>query len=72
MSFRQQNWAVNGVAIYWGFDFIVSAIEKLHPNIELLPLENYSKDSNYMTEGEESYLIYFLSIAKKNSESKNQ
>lgn len=72
LSFRQQGWDVNGVAIYWGFDFIISAIEKYHPNIKLLTLENYSKDSSYMTEGEENYLIYFLSIAKKNSESKDQ
>lgn len=72
MSFAKQSWAVNGTAIVWGLDFIVSAIEQLHPNMKLLSLENYTKDSNYHPETEEDYLIYFVSIAKKISESRNQ
>lgn len=72
MSFAKQSWAVNGTAMAWGFDFIVSAIEELHPNMKLLTLENYTKDSSYHTETEEDYLIYFMSIAKKISKSKTQ
>lgn len=72
ISFRKQSWSVNGTAINWGFDFIVSAIEQFHPNIELLSLENYTGDSDYHPESEKDYLIYFMSIAKKIDESKDQ
>jgi predicted KAP-like P-loop ATPase len=70
LSFAKQSWAVNGTAILWGLDFIISAIKGLHPKIKLLKLENYSKDSNYHPKTEKDYLIYFLSIAKINSKSK--
>ncbi len=65
MSFAKQSWNVNGTAIVWGLDFIVSAIEHLHPDMNLLSLENYTKDSSYHTESEADYLVYFVSIAKK-------
>ncbi len=70
MSFAKQSWAVNGTAIFWGLDFIVSAIEQLHPEMRILTLEHYNKDANYHTETEKDYLIYFVSIAKKIKESK--
>jgi hypothetical protein len=56
---------VNGVAILWSSDFVVSAIEKLHPDMELLPLDSYQKDSHYLTQDDKAYLRFFLSIAKK-------
>jgi predicted KAP-like P-loop ATPase len=67
LSFNDQAWDVNGVAILWGLDFVVSAIEQLHPDIELLPLDDYRKDASYRTPDKEEYLRYFLSIAKKQS-----
>lgn len=66
LSFYKQAWEVNGVAILWGFDFIVSAIEELHPDIELLPLDNYQKNSSYHPHDQKEYLRHFVSIAKKN------
>lgn len=65
LSFYKQAWDVNGVAILWGLDFVVSAIEKLHPDIEVLPLDNHQKDSHYLTQDVKEYLRFFLSIAKK-------
>jgi hypothetical protein len=65
LSFYKQAWDVNGVAILWGLDFVVSAIEKLHPDIELLPLDGYQNDAHYLTQGDKEYLRFFLSIAKK-------
>jgi predicted KAP-like P-loop ATPase len=67
LSFYKQNWDVNGVAILWGFDFVVSAITELHPNIEVLPLDDYRKDASYLYHNQKEYLRYFVSIAKKNA-----
>jgi hypothetical protein len=65
LSFYKQAWDVNGVAILWGLDFVMSAIEKLHPDIELLPLDSYQKDAHYLAPDNKEYLRFFLSIAKK-------
>jgi predicted KAP-like P-loop ATPase len=65
LSFYNQSWDVNGVAILWGLDFVVSAIEKLQPEIELLSLDDYRRDAGYFPQGQEAYLSFFLSIAKK-------
>lgn len=65
LSFYKQAWDVNGVAILWGLDFIVTAIEKLHPDIEALPLDSYQKDAHYLAQENKEYLRFFLSIAKK-------
>jgi hypothetical protein len=65
MSFRKQTYDVNDTAIFWKFDFIVSAIEELYPDMELLSLDYYTKDSHYHTETKEEYLRYFVSIVKK-------
>jgi predicted KAP-like P-loop ATPase len=67
LSFYKQAWDVNGVAMLWGFDFIVSAISKLYPDIELLLLEDYRKDASYLANNQKEYLRYFVSIAKKNA-----
>lgn len=65
ISFRKQSWDVNGTARLWGLDFIISAIEELHPDIKLPTLENYTNNSSYLPESEQDYLIYFMSIAKR-------
>lgn len=64
LCFAQNSWDVNNLAQFWGFDFIVSAIEKTHTNLELPSLDSYSKDSIFRVGSKEQYLAYFVSIAK--------
>ena len=64
LSFRKQSRDVSGTARLWGFDFITSAIISHHPEIEITKVENYSRESSYMSGDENQYLTMFLRIAK--------
>ncbi|CAN5558017.1 hypothetical protein BH10ACI1_BH10ACI1_03090 [soil metagenome] len=65
ISFYKQSWVVNGTALLFGFDFIISEVEKLYPDMKILALENHTKDSSYHPENEGKYLQFFISISKK-------
>ncbi len=56
---------IGSITRLWGFDFIVEEIKRLHPKMQILPMENYSENDSYLSDSIEQFLQLFVSIAEK-------